>query len=93
LAPQAFLNRVHEIAALLLADEPKPLIDVPAPKAVNQDRILKWASVWGDWFVVWLPLAAVLLFVGWHFVVAATEPRWPFLLIYVLLVLGILKMT
>lgn len=89
----AFLQRVHEIAALLLAVEPKPLSDVPEPKATAQDRILKWASDWGDWFFVWLPLAAAVLFVGWHFVVAATEPRWPLLLIYLLVILGILKMA
>lgn len=89
----AFLNRVHEIAALLLADEPKPLVKIPDPMAASQNGFLKWASAWGDWFVVWFLLAAVVLSVGWHVVVAATEPRWPMLLIYLLLVLGILKMA
>lgn len=89
----AFLNRIHEIADLLLANEPKPLVKIREPMAADQKEYLKWASNWGDWFVVWPLLAAAVLFVGWHVVVAATEPRWPMLLIYLLLVLGILKMA
>lgn len=89
----AFLSRIHEIAELLLADVPKPLVKIPDPTASSQNWVLKLASDWGDWFVIWPLLAVAVLSVGWYVVVAATEPRWPMLLVYLLLILGVLKMA
>lgn len=89
----AFLERIREISRMLLAEKVEPLHDIPQPSAGQPRAWLKWLSDWGVWFVVWLPLAVIVAFVGWRVTVSATTPAWPFLLLFVTLVLAILKVA
>ncbi len=82
----AFLDRIPEIATYLLSNEVIPAkTDTQKPVAIWQ-----WASDWGTWLFVWPILAGIILFVGWQVVTLASEPRWPFFVMYVLLVILIL---
>lgn len=83
----AFEHRTREISSFLLNDT---ATIAPVPR-VAKASLLNQGSRWATWFVVWPILAIVLGWVGWHVVMSATEPRWPFVMGYVLLVLFILK--
>jgi pimeloyl-ACP methyl ester carboxylesterase len=82
----AFLERIPEIVRFLLSDQAQQA----RITTEHRVKVLKWASNWGTWLVVWPLLAAIILFAGWHVVTSATEPRLPFLVLYGLLVLLIL---
>jgi hypothetical protein len=87
----AFLRRIHEIASLLNAPLPTRVAEDADFRVGDQVRMLRWASAWGNWLVVWPLLAATVLFVGWHVTVSATEPRWPMVVAYLAIVLLILS--
>lgn len=82
----AFLDRTGEISRYLL------LNDSTIEKAPTSKQCTVWSagSSWGTWFFVWPAIIALLVFVGWHVVMSATEPRWPFFFGYVLLLLALL---
>jgi pimeloyl-ACP methyl ester carboxylesterase len=83
----AFETRTREISRFLLSND--RTIEPPPRQA--RAGVLKQGSSWATWFFVWPVLGIVLAFVGWHVVMSATEPRWPFVMGYVSLVLFILK--
>lgn len=84
----AFLDRIPEIAGFILNDPSPPTSPI---QTGEPNVLLKWGSAWATWVLVWPLLAAVIVYVGWHVVTAAPEPRWPFFLAYIGLLLVILK--
>jgi alpha-beta hydrolase superfamily lysophospholipase len=88
----AFLERIREISQMLLAEKIETLHDIPQPSTDQPRAWLKWLSDWGVWFL-WLLAAVVLVFVGWRVTASATTPAWPFLLLFLTLVLAILKVA
>lgn len=92
----AFLSRIPQISAFILKGEGDAglnVSEIPA-KVWYHDlaRVLSaWGSRWGNWFVIWPFLVLIVVMVGWHVVTAASEPRWPFFLAYVALLLMILR--
>ena len=92
----AFLSRIPEISAFILNGkvDPGPVFAHNSHKGGFQNLVqtlLVWGSRWGTWVVVWPLLAFIVIFVGWHVITAAAEPRWPFFLAYVALLLMILR--
>lgn len=84
----AFLKRIPEISNFLLSDETTiPKVEL---ERNNPNQLLRWVSPYTSIFV-WLPLAALVLIVGWFVVTSASEPRWPVVIGYVILVILILK--
>jgi len=92
----AFLSRIPQIADFVLHGAR----DTGLPADGSDDAgwsqrvlamICDWGSRWGTWIVVWPLLAFVIVMVGWHVTTAAVEPRWPFFLAYVALLLMILR--
>jgi len=92
----AFLSRTSQIAKFVLHGT----LDTAAPDAEADNpgwsqRVLAmisdWGSRWGTWAVVWPLLAFIIIMVGWHVTTAAAEPRWPFFVAYVALLLTILR--
>lgn len=83
----AFDKRTREISLFLLNNDTR----IEPPARGSPSGPLDHGSKWGTWLFVWPLLAMVLGYVGWHVVMSATEPRWPFVLSYVLLVLFVLK--
>ncbi|KAI5913699.1 hypothetical protein [Thauera sp. 2A1] len=84
----AMLGRIPEITDFLLSPNPDASAyprDTDRPRARYEN-----ASTWADWLLIWPALLAVVAFVGWHVVVSASEPRWPWLALYLGLVLTIL---
>lgn len=88
----AFLERIREISRMLLAETVEPLHDIPQPSAGQPSAWLKWLSDWGVWFL-WPLAALILVSVGWRVTASATTPAWPFLLLFLALVLAILKVA
>ncbi|VTR66251.1 conserved membrane hypothetical protein [Desulfosarcina cetonica] len=92
----AFLGRIPEIATFIL----KGKLDTEPVLASDNNRgwgdnvitmLSDWGSRWGTWFVVWPILAFIIVIVGWHVVTAAAEPRWPFFVAYVALLLMLMR--
>lgn len=88
----AFLARIREICRMLLAEDVEPLLDVPQPSTDRPSAWLKWLSDWGVWFL-WLLAAVILVSVGWRVTASATTPAWPFLLLFLTIVLAVLKVA
>lgn len=82
----AFLDRTAEISRFLLLND---ATFAKTPRS-EQSTVWSWGSSWATWVLVWPLILSVLVFVGWHVVMSATEPRWPFFLGYVLLLLALL---
>jgi len=92
----AFLSRIPQIATFILKGEADAGLSVyETPAKGWYDAMVRalsaWGSRWGDWFVIWPFMVFILVMVGWHVVTAASEPRWPFCLAYVGLLLMILR--
>jgi pimeloyl-ACP methyl ester carboxylesterase len=83
----AFEKRTQEISSFLVGTD----TTIAPPPLAKKTNLLDQGAKWATWFIVWPLLALVLTYVGWHVVMSATEPRWPFVMVYVLLVLFILK--
>jgi hypothetical protein len=92
----AFLSRVPQIAAFILHGDKDMGPPAGGSEKLGWSRralamICDWGSHWGTWVVVWPVLAFVVVMVGWHVTTAAIEPRWPFFIAYVVLLLLILR--
>jgi hypothetical protein len=92
----AFLSRIPEISAFILNGEldPGPKLADIGKKGWSKSIVTTMSdhgSRWATWFVVWPLLALTVILVGWHVVTAAAEPRWPFFVAYVALLLMILR--
>lgn len=82
----AFEGRVREIVDYLL----NPGTDVPA-REDQREKLGKVLESTPVVLAVWSAIVAALLFVGIRVVAAAPSPSWPFLLLYLLLVVQVLK--
>lgn len=77
---------------MLLAEKVEPMRDIPQPSAGEPSVWLKGLSDWGVWYL-WLLAAVILVCVGWRVTASAGSPAWPFLLLFLALVLAILKVA